>query len=134
MSKIQDIILGMSEENTHAATIHEELSRHSLDQSQIRMVYESMRKGYGKKLREMIGRKTRKIAFKHSQSWGTHVDVFPLHNHITHTTTPLVEVKWDGRHGEIKLKCWAITPEKVEKFLERFEAVVIATQLHEDKV
>ena len=133
MSKIQDIIWGMSEENTHAATIQENYSAAGHDQTSARRCYENMRKDYGKRLRELVGRRTRRIVLKHSQSWGTEVDVFPLHSHITHTSTPLLTVKWDGRHGKIELKCWAVTPEKVEQFLERFEAVVVATQLHEEK-
>lgn len=134
MSKIQDIIWGMTDENKSAAAISETYSATGQAETEARRCWDKLRATYAKDLRRYVSRKATRMVFKHSQSWGVEVDVFPLHDHVAHTTGPLVEVEWKGRHGEIKLKCWAITPERVEQFLERFEAVVIATQLHQERI
>ncbi|MEI7534232.1 MAG: hypothetical protein WCK57_07655 [Verrucomicrobiae bacterium] len=134
MSKIQDIIWGMVEENQSAAAISENLSKAGWEHQEATTNWNKLRDTYAKPLRSYVKRRTEKIVTKHSQSWGTQVEVFPLHNHVTRTTAPLVTVKWSGKHGVIELTCWAITPERVERFLERFEAVVIGTQLHQERI
>jgi len=134
MSKIQDIIWGMTDENKAASVISEHLASTSHAYTYAQTDYSNLRRKYAKALRSYVRRKVGRIVIKHSQSWCVEVAVHPLHNHTTHDSQPLVTVKWDGKHGKIELVCYAITPERVEQFLERFEAVVKATELHQQRI
>ena len=126
MSKIQDILWGMTEENHHAGVIHANYRNAGLDHETAGRNFSDMRKAYGKQLRTLIKRKSEKIVSKYSQCWGTQVSVYPMHSNDTGLTCPFISILWEGKHGRIDIKCYANTPEKVEEFLLQFEKIVIA--------
>lgn len=133
MNTLQKTILDMMEQNANAAKLQTECMEASRKNEFIHRDLDDLLKTYGKNLRNCIARRARGMVRKHANSWGVEVDVFPLHSGITNLSSTFVNMEWDSGRAKIKLSSMARNSEQVEHLLERFEAMVIASQLHVER-
>lgn len=128
LSNIESIMIDMIDENKTAAAIENEHQTFVWHYERTRQEIDKMRDGYGRELRSYVKRKTEKIVRENTGSWGTEVEVLPLHNGSDKTTTPLIKVEWRGRHGIIELSCWAQRHDQVDMLIERFRRIVMSVK------
>lgn len=127
---LEEAFYDMRDENAAAAKLQEACSSAGYRRESLYRQMDEFRNGYGKKLRRIVQRRAARIVRKNSRAWCVDVDVFPLHNHTTHDTLPLVTIRWADKGTDLKLTCVPSGPLALAQFLERFEHVIVATQLH----
>lgn len=120
----------MRDENAAAAKLQEACSDAGHRRESLYWQMDEFRKDYGRKLRKIVQQRAARIVRKNSHAWCVDVDVAPMHNHTTHETLPLVTIRWADKGTDLKLTCIPSVPCMLEQFLDRFEHVVKATQLH----
>ena len=130
MNTLTDCLLYMSEENTTAATLQEAASDAGHKRESLYWQMDELRKAYGRPLRKLMQKRASRIVRKHSLAWCVDVDIVPMHDHTTHLTRPMVKIQWADKGAEIRMTCIGVTPSHLEQFLDRFEKVVMACQLH----
>lgn len=130
MKTLADLVLEMSDENSAVAKLQAELSAAGGRRESLFWKLEELRKDYGKTIRCAVRARASRIVRRHSHAWCVDVTVVPLHNGITKVSHPLVEIRWADKGTAVTMTCVVMALNHLDEFLERFKAVVIASQLH----
>jgi len=130
MKTLADLVVEMGDENSAAAKLSEELSSVGWRRESAYNRLEEFRKDYGKTVRCAVRARASRIVRRHSHAWCVDVRVVPLHDHVEHVSRPLVEIRWQDKGTAVTMTCVVMAPSQLDEFIERFKAVVIASQLH----